>query len=135
MGQFQDPTDYTFRTSDGNETTFSAYDLDTALCQAPPNSELIKVNGDTRFQTIHKLTQDPLQKGSFCVYNVFMFNPNTTFNPAFPYAVVCAAAPHENTVFKTLDECWGLCLDLSEEYGHSEIWYGKCLMGEYRNGQ
>ena len=64
-----------------------------------------------------------------------MFNSNTTFNPAFPYAVVCASAPHENTVFKTLDECWGLCLDLSEEYGHSEIYYGKCLMGEYRNGQ
>ena len=52
-----------------------------------------------------------------------MFNPNTTFNPAFPYAVVCASAPHENSVFKTLDECWGLCLDLSEEYGHSEVWY------------
>jgi hypothetical protein len=49
MGQFQDPTDYTFRTPDGNETTFSAYDLDTALCQAPPNSELIRVNDDTRF--------------------------------------------------------------------------------------
>ena len=41
----------------------------------------------------------------------------------------------KNSVFKTLDECWGLCLDLSEEYGHSEVWYGKCLMGEYRNGQ
>ena len=64
-----------------------------------------------------------------------MFNPNTTFNPALPYAVVCAAAPHENTLKKTLDECWGLCLDLSEEYGHSEIYYGKCLMGEYHNGQ
>ena len=64
-----------------------------------------------------------------------MFNPNTTFNPAFPYAVVCAAAPHENTVFKTLDECWGLCLDLSEEFGYSEVWHGKCLMGSYTNGQ
>ena len=69
------------------------------------------------------------------VYNNNMFNPNTTFNPAFPYAVVCASAPHENSVFKTLDECWAICLDLSEEYGHSEIYYGKCLMGEYRNGQ
>ena len=69
------------------------------------------------------------------MYNKNMFNPNTTFNPAFPYAVVCASAPHENSVFKTLDECWGLCLDLSEEYGHSEVWYGKCRMGEYRNGQ
>jgi len=49
MKQFEDPTDYTFRTSDGNETTFSAYDLDTALCQAPPNSELIRVNDDPRF--------------------------------------------------------------------------------------
>ena len=49
MNQFADPTEYTFQTSDGKETTFSAYDLDTALCQAPPNSELIKVNGDTRF--------------------------------------------------------------------------------------
>ena len=136
MGQFADPTDYTFYVPDGfYEITISADDLDEAERQAPPNSELIKVNGDTRFQTIHKLTQDPLQKGSFCVYNKFMFNPNTTFNPAFPYAVVCASAPHENTVFKTLDECWGLCLDLSEEYGHSEIWYGKCLMGEYHNGQ
>ena len=75
------------------------------------------------------------QMGWLRVYNNNMFNPNTTFNPAFPYAVVCASAPHENSVFKTLDECWGLCLDLSEEYGHSEVWYGKCLMGEYRNGQ
>ena len=75
------------------------------------------------------------QMGWLRVYNKNMFNPNTTFNPAFPYAVVCAAAPHENSVFKTLDECWAICLDLSEEYGHSEIYYGKCLMGEYRNGQ
>ena len=73
--------------------------------------------------------------GGFRVYNEFMYNPNTTFNPALPYAVVCDSAPHENSVFKTLDECWGLCLDLSEEYGYSEIWYGKCLMGSYKNGQ
>ena len=73
--------------------------------------------------------------GVIFVYYKNMFNPNTTFNPAFPYAVVCDSAPHENSVFKTLDECWGLCLDLSEEYGYSEIWYGKCLMGSYKNGQ
>ena len=73
--------------------------------------------------------------GGFFVYYKNMFNPNTTFNPAFPYAVVCDSAPHENTVFKTLDECWGLCLDLSEEYGYSEVWYGKCRMGSYTNGQ
>ena len=64
-----------------------------------------------------------------------MFNPNTTFNPAFPYAVVCAAAPHENTVFKTLDECWGLCLDLSEEFGYAEVRHGICVLGSYTNGQ
>ena len=73
--------------------------------------------------------------GRLRVYNNNMFNPNTTFNPAFPYAVVCDSAPHENSVFKTLDECWGLCLDLSEEYGYSEVWYGKCRMGSYTNGQ
>ena len=73
--------------------------------------------------------------GVFYVYNEFMYNPNTTFNPALPYAVVCDSAPHENSVFRTLDECWGLCLDLSEEYGYSEVWHGKCLMGSYKNGQ
>ncbi len=52
MKQFEDPTDYTFRTPNGNETTFSAYDLDTALCQAPPDSELIRVNDDPRFQGV-----------------------------------------------------------------------------------
>ena len=38
-----------------------------------------------------------------------------SFNPSFPYTVVCPSAPFENTIFKTLDECWGLCLGLSEE--------------------
>ena len=49
MKQFEDPSDYTFRTSNGNEITFSAYDFDSALCNAPPNSELIRVNDDPRF--------------------------------------------------------------------------------------
>ena len=52
MKQFEDPSDYTFRTSDGNEITFSAYDFDSALCNAPPNSELIRVNDDPRFQGV-----------------------------------------------------------------------------------
>jgi len=81
------------------------------------------------------VAQGRLRSDPFCVYNKNMFNPNTTFNPALPYAVVCDSAPHENSVFKTLEECWGLCLDLSEEYGYSEVWYGKCLMGSYKNGQ
>ena len=59
----------------------------------------------------------------------------TAFNPSFPYTVVCPSAPFENTIKKTLDECWGLCLGLSEEYGYAAVYYGKCLMGEYRNGQ
>ena len=49
MKQFEDPSDYTFRTPDGNEITFSAYDFDSAMCNAPPNSELVLVNGDPRF--------------------------------------------------------------------------------------
>ena len=52
MKQFEDPSDYTFRTPDGNEITFSAYDFDSAMCNAPPNSELIRVNDDPRFQGV-----------------------------------------------------------------------------------
>ena len=65
MKQFEDPSDYTFRTSDGKETTFSAYDLDTALCQAPPDSELIRVNDDPRFQGVFigkKSSRNPVDK-------------------------------------------------------------------------
>ena len=69
------------------------------------------------------------------MYYKNMFNPYTTFNPAFPYAVVCAAAPHENTVKKTLDECWDLCLDLSVEFGYAEVRHGVCVLGSYTNGQ
>jgi hypothetical protein len=49
MKQFEDPTDYTFQTPDGKEITVSADDFDSALCNAPPNSELIRVNDDPRF--------------------------------------------------------------------------------------
>ena len=70
------------------------------------------------------------------MYNEYMNNFNqTAFNPDFPYTVVCPSAPFENTIKKTLDECWGLCLGLSEEYGFAEVYYGKCLMGSYTNGQ
>ena len=51
------------------------------------------------------------------------------------YTVVCPSAPFENTAFATLDECWALCLDLSEEYGFAEVRFGKCVMGSYTNGQ
>ncbi len=51
------------------------------------------------------------------------------------YSVHCPSAPYENSSFITLDECWGLCLDLSEEYGYAEVRLGNCLMGSYTNGQ
>ena len=49
MKQFEDLTDYTFQTPDGKEFTVSADDLDSALDNVPPNSELIRVNDDPRF--------------------------------------------------------------------------------------
>ena len=53
MKQFADPTDYTFYVPDGfYEITISADDLDEAERQAPPNSELIRVNDDPRFQGV-----------------------------------------------------------------------------------
>ena len=39
----------------------------------------------------------------------------------YQYQVNCPSAPFENTMFRTLDECWTLCLDLSEEYGFAEV--------------
>ena len=53
MKQFEDLTDYTFYVRDGfYEITISADDLDEAERQAPPNSELIRVNDDPRFQGV-----------------------------------------------------------------------------------
>ena len=52
MKQFEDLTDYTFQTPDGKEITIRADDLDEADRQAPPNSELIRVNDDPRFQGV-----------------------------------------------------------------------------------
>ena len=50
------------------------------------------------------------------------------------YSVHCPSAPYENSSFVELDDCWGLCLDLSEEYGYAEVRYGNCVMGSYTNG-
>ena len=47
MRQFSDLIDYTFQTKNGNEVTISADNLDSAENQAPLNSELIKVNGES----------------------------------------------------------------------------------------
>ena len=51
------------------------------------------------------------------------------------YSVHCPSAPYENSSFVELDDCCGLCLDLSEEYGYAEVRYGNCVMGSYTNGQ
>ena len=51
------------------------------------------------------------------------------------YSVHCPSAPYENSSFVELEDCWGLCLDLSEEYGYAEVRLGDCLMGSYTNGQ
>ena len=52
----------------------------------------------------------------------------------FYYEVNVPSAPYENTTFKSLDDCWGLCLYLSEVHGYAEVKYGACLMGSYTNG-
>ena len=51
------------------------------------------------------------------------------------YSVHCPSAPYENSSFVDLADCWGLCLDLSEEFGYAEVRHGNCVMGSYTNGQ
>ena len=63
----------------------------------------------------------------------------TLRDPMRMYEVRCGAAPFENSSFETLDECWGLCLDLSEEYGYAEVLFlafngNQVPMGSYTNG-
>ena len=50
------------------------------------------------------------------------------------YKVNCPSAPFENSSFINLDDCWGLCLDLSEEYGYAEVRHGNWVLGSYTNG-
>lgn len=52
------------------------------------------------------------------------------------YSVHCPSAAFENTSFVDLDDCWGLCLDLSEEYGYAEVRQDMTtVMGSYINGK
>jgi len=51
------------------------------------------------------------------------------------YSVHCPSAPYENSSFVDLDDAWGLCLDLSEEFGYAEVRQGDHLLGSYTNGQ
>ena len=37
------------------------------------------------------------------------------------YQVRCYAAPYENTSFDDLDRAYDLCLNLSEEFGHTDV--------------
>ena len=56
------------------------------------------------------------------------------------YKVNCPSAPFENTMFPTLDDCWTLCIELSEEYGYAEVIFfplnvNQVPMGSYTLGR
>ena len=56
------------------------------------------------------------------------------------YSVHCPSAPFENSSFINLEDCWGLCLDLSEEYGYAEVLFcalngNQVPMGSYTLGR
>ena len=51
------------------------------------------------------------------------------------YSVHCPSATFENSSFINLNDCWDLCLDLSEEYGYAEVRHGNCLLGSYTKNQ
>ena len=70
-------------------------------------------------------------KCSYSEYNDF-------FN--MQYKVNCPSAPFENTMFPTLDDCWTLCIELSEEYGYAEVLFcalngNQVPMGSYTLGR
>ena len=55
------------------------------------------------------------------------------------YSVHCPSAPFENSSFINLEDCWGLCLELSEDYGYAEVLFcalngNQVPMGSYTNG-
>ena len=50
------------------------------------------------------------------------------------YSVHCPSATFENSYLINLNDCWDLCLDLSEEYGYAEVRHGQCVLGSYTNG-
>ena len=63
---------------------------------------------------------------------------NDFFN--MQYKVNCPSAPFENTMFPTLDDCWTLCIELSEEYGYAEVLFcalngNQVPMGSYTLGR
>ena len=65
---------------------------------------------------------------------------NTLNEIIMRYSVHCPSAPFENSSFINLDDCWGLCLDLSEEYGYAEVLFcalngSYSTMGSYTLGR
>ena len=65
---------------------------------------------------------------------------NTLNEVIMRYSVHCPSAPFENSSFINLDDCWGLCLDLSEEYGYAEVLFcalngNQVPMGSYTLGR
>ena len=51
------------------------------------------------------------------------------------YSVHVPSASFENSSFINLEDCWGLCLELSEDYGYAEVRHGNCLLGSYTKNQ
>ena len=51
------------------------------------------------------------------------------------YSVHCPSAPYENSSFVDIDDAWGLCLDLSEEFGYAEVRLGEHVLGSYTDGR
>ena len=65
---------------------------------------------------------------------------NTLNEIIMRYSVHCPSAPFENTMFPTLDDCWTLCIELSEEYGYAEVLFcalngNQVPMGSYTLGR
>jgi len=73
-----------------------------------------------------------LTKSSSCL----MYTDPCTIALSFMrYSVHCPSAPYENSSFVDIDDAWGLCLDLSEEFGYAEVRQGEHMLGSYTNGQ
>ncbi len=55
------------------------------------------------------------------------------------YEVRVPSAPYENSSFQSLEDCWGLCLYLSEVHGYAEVIFralngSQTTLGSYTNG-
>ncbi len=79
--------------------------------------------------TVGKVSHEITHRGDFRV-----LYKSKSHEVLMRYSVHCPSAPYENSSFVNLDDCWDLCLDLSEEYGYAEVRHGICVLGSYTNG-